>query len=275
MDAMERLQKGRRDAGARVQGKDMAILLPAILLLAGCPRMPVDLAPLTLAVDCPDIAETVKVARNSPPRILQCVLARVRDQTDPDAASLALGLRAAFFLADQSEGELARRFASEGVRLGEEAVRKGADGAVHYYLAMCLGVVVQDTVVLALRNLPRIEAELKLAMQLAPGEEQGGPARVLGMVYLKAPAWPQGIGDPDRALELLSEAATTWPDHPANRIFYAHALWEVSGEDAKDEIRRQLSKAIEAIEAHAFGYAGPKWRSDAEALARQVGVQVP
>ena len=68
-------------------------------------------------------------------------------------------------------------------------------------------------------------------MALTPDVSSAGPYRVLGMVYLKAPPWPRGIGDGDKALELLQEAVRRSPEYPLNRIFYARALWEVEGED--------------------------------------------
>lgn len=249
---------------------------------AGCPRftLPKDIVPLEAAIDCPALPagemRALRPVRTTPYKELACLLAAVRAEPSPDAALAAVATRAAFFLADQGSGHRAQRLASEGVRWAEHAIAGGLDrdGAVHYYLAMNLGVAVMDAVVLAVRNLPRLESELKRAIDLAPGEDQGGPVRVLGMLYLKAPSWPQGIGDQDRALELLSDAATTWPDHPANHVFYAQALWEVSGEDAREDIRMQLRRALDGIKSRDWGYAAERWRADVESLATSAGVPI-
>ncbi len=154
-------------------------------------------------------------------------------------------------LADRTEGDQARRegFASEGVRWAERALAQGGEerGDVNYYLAVNLGITVEKHPVAAIKNLDRLVASLEKAMALTPDVSSAGPYRVLGMVYLMAPPWPRGIGDGDKALELLREAVRRSPEYPPNRIFYARALWEVEGEEGEQEITEHLEEALRLL----------------------------
>ncbi|MDR0966527.1 MAG: hypothetical protein LBM75_08540 [Myxococcales bacterium] len=109
-----------------------------------------------------------------------------------------------------------------------------------------------------------LDQELALldVARLAAEEEQGGPLRVLAMIYLKAPGWPAGPGDLDLALALLQEAVERFPTHPLNRIFLAAALLEDGDEErAKAELEIGLELADEAL----WGEMARSWR-DMEAL---------
>ncbi len=126
-----------------------------------------------------------------------------------------------------------------------------------------------------LLNLGRIEALLTRAAALDPGVDQGGPVRVLGMLYIQAPAWPQGIGDPDRGLGLLRYAAHHFPAHPMNHLFLAQALWEVEGEDALPTVTRAVCRALRLAGSGDWGRAGEDWGRQARDLADEAGVQCP
>ena len=59
-------------------------------------------------------------------------------------------------------------------------------------------------------------------LDLKSRHRRRGPLRILTL-YLKAPAWPKGVGDHDKALELLEKAAKTHSGHPLNHLFYARS----------------------------------------------------
>ena len=171
---------------------------------------------------------------------MECALDALRKAAMTGYRPALLASRLCFLLGEHAEGSgRATRLGAEGVRWGDFAVANGGDrvGAVHYFIAMNMGIAVRHEVVLAIRNLGRIEDELKRATELDPETDDGGPPRVLGMLYFKAPSWPQGIGDPDKALELLAEVSREHPEHPLNALFYAQVLWDVQGDEAKQEVR--------------------------------------
>ena len=89
------------------------------------------------------------------------------------------------------------------------------------------------------------------------------PLRVLGMLYLRAPAWPKGIGDLDLALEHLEKAVKEFPAHPANCLFYAEALKE---DDRTKEAKKYLYLCVELINEGNWGEFGVCWKKDAEKL---------
>lgn len=243
--------------------------------------LPEDLATLRGAPACSDwsLADALRVGRTvdhrTPPADLECVLLSLRQEwlQSPDQAALAS--RACFLLADgEADPDRRRLLAAEGARWAEIAESLGAsDAATLYYHAVNLGLAVRDNVVVALKNLPRIEALLTRASALDPGVDRGGPVRVLGMLYLQAPAWPQGIGDPERGLGLLRYAAHHFPGHPMNHLFLARGLWEIEGEDAVDRVARSLCRALAG--APEWGRFGKDWRRQALDLADEAGVHCP
>jgi hypothetical protein len=157
------------------------------------------------------------------------------------------------------------------VSLAEQALTGGGagDGAVHYYLAANLGLAIHDHPLQAADNLSRLEQALQKAVQLAPATDAGGPLRLLGMLYLKAPSWPAGIGDGDKALDLLKQAAQTYPAHPLNHLFYAQALWEVDEKGA--EAAAELRKGQEQLRTGPWGYNKSIWSREFNSISRELG----
>lgn len=118
------------------------------------------------------------------------------------------------------------------------------------FLRACLtGMVYESQGLSASGKLPGLETLLKRALA-SPGIEQGGPHRALGLLYLRAPAWPAGIGDLDLALEHLDKAAGSYSDHPYNHICLAQALIE---DGQEDEAAAALDKAESLLDAGNWG----------------------
>jgi tetratricopeptide (TPR) repeat protein len=162
-----------------------------------------------------------------------------------------------------------RRWAERALAQGEED-----RGDVHYYLAVNLGINVEKHPVAAVKNLDRLVASLEKAMVLTPDVSNGGPYRVLGMVYLKAPPWPRGIGDGDKALELLQEAVRRHPEYPLNRIFHARALWEVEGEDNAQEITEHLEEALRLLNQEQWKAVRERWMDDLSKVAKEAHIEL-
>lgn len=246
--------------------------------------LPEDLANLRGAPACSgwSLSDALRVGRTvdrrTPSEDLECVLMSLRQEWLQGPQQAALASRVCFLLADvEPDADRRRLLAAEGARWGEiaESLGGSSDASTLYHHAMNLGIAVRDNVVVALRNLGRIEALLTRASALDPGVDEGGPVRVLGMLYVQAPAWPQGVGDPDRGLGLLRYAAHHFPGHPMNHLFLAQALWEVEGEDAVDRIARSLCRALRLADSRDWGRAGGEWRRQALDLAGQAGVRCP
>jgi tetratricopeptide (TPR) repeat protein len=255
----------------------LALLLAAAL--TGCGKLTKDTLALGEA-GCPAETAASLLARQnelgprSSTQDLRCALGTLRASQDPALAKTALGSRVALSLAERNPDPAARnQLAAEGVRFAETALAQGGDGdpAVHYYLAANLGLAIRGQPTLAADNLPRVEKEAKRALDLNPGLDDGGPLRLLGMLYLKAPPWPAGIGDGDKALDLLRQAAERHPEHPLNRLFYAQALWEVEGDSAAAKARSEFAAGEKALKQGEWGGARETWSREFEAVRKEIG----
>lgn len=215
-----------------------------------------------------------KFNKTTPRKTLKCALSILRNSLKTmDRAELAS--RICYMLADSdSDKNTRKRFAAEGVRWGEIALNLGDwfDGKVHYYLAINLGIAIENSTLMALKNLGRIVDELKKAQKYAPGTDGGGPARILAMIYLKAPSWPHGIGDVDKAVSMLKKLVHDYPNNPLNHIFYAEALWEADDEDAIADIRSQLDQAVVAINKGDLGYSKAQWLMRIKKIKCKTGI---
>jgi tetratricopeptide (TPR) repeat protein len=210
---------------------------------------------------------------------LQCALERLRNAKKSPIDEDAAGAQICFLLADRSKADQTRRerLAAEGLGRAERALAQGGEerGDVYYYLAVNLGITVEKHPVAAVKSLDRIVANLEKALALSPDIHSAGPYRVLGMVYLKAPPWPTGIGDGDQAQELLAEAVRRSPAYPLNRIFYARALWEVEGEDAEREIAANLEEALRLMNGERWRPVRERWMDEVTDIAGKAQVELP
>lgn len=253
--------------------RNLRPLIAALFLagVTGCANLHRDVVRFEGLSDCPKqtaaslLAGQSQLGPNSTTQTLECSLAFLRENHDPVLLRNSLGSRIALHLAERSADSGEREtLAAEGVRFAEGALALGSDkdAAVHYYLAANLGLAVRDRMSLALENLPRLENEMKRAVELDPGIDDGGPLRLLGMLYLKAPPWPTGIGDGDKALELLRRAAEQYPRHPLNHLFYAQALWEVEEDDATDRVKAELARGRKCLAKGNWGYSREPWEKE-------------
>ena len=210
--------------------------------------------------------------------ILECALNFVRNTKSASIHLTSAGAQACFLLADRTETDQIRRerFAAEGVRWAERALSEGAQGRgdVYYYLAVNLGIAIKEHPAVALKNLDRLVASLEKALELSPDVNYGGPYRVLGMLYLMAPPWPQGIGDGDKALELLQEAVRRFPEYPKNQVFYAQALWEIEGDAEREAITRHLNEGLVLMNQEPWQSVKDRWMDDLKYVAQEAHIEL-
>ncbi len=254
-------------------------LLSIGLLIGGCSHLGQEVVILSLAGDCPAYQENVWKAQTdlidskTPTQELQCRLAYLRSIASPSILQSHFPSRICLLLAERETDQATQeKFAAEGVDFAEQALSLGArgDGRVDYYWAVNMGLVIRKHPSLALKNLKLLAKRLEAAYQKVPSEDWGGPGRVLGMVYLKAPAWPQNIGDCDKALEILKQTVEQFPQHPLNHLFYAQALWDINQSDSIEAIRRELKKTRELLQEEQWGFARGIWTKELEAFEKEL-----
>jgi hypothetical protein len=93
-----------------------------------------------------------------------------------------------------------------------------------FWLGAAIGVQARERPATGLSALSKIEAAFKRAAEGNPEMEDAGPDRALALLYLRAPRWPRGPGDPDLGLEHAKKAVALRPDYPPNRLALAEAL---------------------------------------------------
>lgn len=249
-------------------------LLPAVSMLAvlaGCAGLETDHVRFDRLADCPRQSAAMLSAQHnqfgplSDTHALECALTVLRGSQDPAVLRTSLGSRLCLHLAEREANQEKReKLAAEGVDLAEAALKQGGgdDGAVHYYLAANLGLAVREHITVAMENLSRLESEMKQAQDLSPDIDDGGPLRLLGALYLKAPAWPNGIGDLDKALELLENAAKEHPGHPLNHLFYAQALWAEGEEAVLTQVKAEFALGERLLAEGNWGYNKESWKQE-------------
>nr|WP_305907531.1 hypothetical protein [Methylomarinum sp. Ch1-1]MDP4520293.1 hypothetical protein [Methylomarinum sp. Ch1-1] len=198
----------------------------------------------------------------------------LRNSDDPRLRRSPLASRLCLHLAEREPDQTKReQLAAEGVAFAEAALaRDGADdGALHYYLAANLGLVVREHIALAMNNLERLEREMQQALILNPDIDHGGPLRLLGALYLKAPAWPTGIGDIDKSLTLLARAVEQHPEHPLNHLFYAQALWHEDYETNLGQVKTEFALGESLLTEADWGHNVVPWKNEFIEFAQEIG----
>jgi hypothetical protein len=189
--------------------------------------------------------------------------AAAADPTRADAVIAAV--RAEVWLADHEEEPEAR--ADAATRAVQAAQWCGGERegppACSFWLGAALGVQARERPATGLSALPRIEAAFLRAAASDPALEDAGPERALALLYLRAPGWPAGPGDPDRGLEHARRAVGLRPDYPPNLLALAEALAATGdAEGGRATLGRALAAARDA-EEHGDPEAA-EWSHEAE-----------
>lgn len=127
--------------------------------------------------------------------------------------------------------------AQVGRELAEKAVRAfPRSGMAHYLLALLTGMEAERHPASGLQLVPVIEREALLAAKLGPGIDGGGPDRILGELYLRAPGFPMSVGDSEQSEVHFRRALTHDPERLENRLGLAEALMarEKNGEACRE-----------------------------------------
>ncbi len=117
--------------------------------------------------------------------------------------------------------------ALKGRKLAEAAVsRDPENGTAHYLAAYLTGLEAENDTLRGLGLAPVIERGALAAVRLSPQLDHGGPDRMLGELYLRAPGPPVSIGDLEKALAHYKRAVVQDPDFFENRLGLAKAYLE-------------------------------------------------
>lgn len=92
-----------------------------------------------------------------------------------------------------------------------------------YYRAVAMGLIAKANKLKGRSAMNTMRSDLQAALVRNPDFDHGGPHRILGALYLRAPGPPTGIGSTRRALHHLLHAHQIDPKYPDNILFLAEA----------------------------------------------------
>ena len=129
---------------------------------------------------------------------------------------------------------------------GAQAAKLQPSANTHLYHALCMGVRAQFAPTEGLGLVKSMLTAAEKVHTLKPKFEHAAGARLLGGIYLKAPAWPTSVGDGEMAIEYLEKATELAPNWPENKILLAEAYY---AEDRADEALQQLQDVERLLKA--------------------------
>lgn len=176
--------------------------------------------------------------------------------------------RALFFLSFEAMPDKQARLASRCMDVARVSTAAGRRAESFYYAALCMGARARVRNLEGLELLPEMVAAGRAARRIDPTIAHAGPDRLLGSIYLRAPAWPTSVGDIDEALMHLRSAVAAAPRWPENHLLLAEALVD---DDRPEEARRVFAHAMELM--HCGGARGwlVFWKPDVARLQDKLG----
>jgi tetratricopeptide (TPR) repeat protein len=171
--------------------------------------------------------------------------------------------RALYLATLTAEAPRAAELASRCIPTAQASVAACSDAEAALYLALCFAARARARVDEALDLLPRMVEAAEEALRRDPTVEHAAPHRVLGGIYLRAPAWPTSVGDPDTALEHLYQAVHLAPEWAENHLIQGEALLVTGDAEGATAALKRARRALRLPIA-----AG--WRAFWAADARQL-----
>jgi hypothetical protein len=161
-------------------------------------------------------------------------LAEVAARRDPAALCEALEV-----LIDRRKDRRAdRQYAYEQIRQFSEET-----AAYYYSLASITGRLVQDRGLLGMPLVPAMERAAERSRELDPSYKGGAATRLLGTLYVFAPATVLEHGDSEIGLELLEELTEDRPEVVENHLRLAEAYIALNDpEPAQPHLCRSLAQ---------------------------------
>lgn len=133
------------------------------------------------------------------------------------------------------------RFALEAIGFCEKAVRADENRAEgYYYRAIATGLYAEQNKLKSRDAMKRIERDALRAIELDAALSHGGPHRLLGALYLRAPGPPTGVGSLRRASQHIRQAVQLAPDYPENLLFLAEL-------HLKSRNRQEAQRLVEQV----------------------------
>lgn len=254
----------------------LTLVLGTLLPLTGCPRpdgalyavdpnrakgLPRDAEELVSLSDAICAIPAFRTTLRESDRALAALEVALYRRQREDFALLWRLARANFRMTELLANKEQRlRYAEAGVAFAERARKVNASRVEpHYFLALNLAKVAEAKHKLGL--IKEVIAAAEIAGKLDGRFDEAGPFRLIGKVYLTAPAWPVSVGSPEKAIETLERAVSLAPA-PTNRLFLGQAYYH-------DEEYEKARTLLEGALKHGREI-DPRWRREAEDYLRRI-----
>lgn len=160
-------------------------------------------------------------------------------------------------------------FFNEGVECGKEGVAIDENSLEsNFWLAVNYGSFGQEKGIMqSLALVTPIKEAAEKALELDESYFYGGPYRVLGRLYHKAPGFPFSIGNTKKAIEYLERAVELGPKFYLNHLFLAEAYisdWK------NDKAREHLEWILDAPPNKNHEHEDEGYRREAELLLEKL-----
>jgi tetratricopeptide (TPR) repeat protein len=153
-------------------------------------------------------------------------------------------------------------YARKGVTYAQRALKLNAKRVEPpYFLALNTAKVAEATHEVKLMK--SIVGYAKRAAAIDESYDDAGPLRILGKVYITAPAWPVSVGSPEKGVEVLSRAVEISPV-PINRIFLGQAYYH------DEEYERAEKELKQALEDGRITRINARWHKEAEEYLERI-----
>jgi len=171
------------------------------------------------------------------------------------------------FLAEHEAANTNRLAAAKrGIVLARQAWElkpAGAEG--HYWYAVNTGLLADVDRSYGMNAVTEMESALRKSLALAEKYDYAGATRLLGILHLRTPPPPVGIGSARKGLRLLQRATELFPDYPENQLYLGEALRE---NNRADEARSAWQKVVEAKPWPDRQFESTQWQQRAQQLLR-------
>lgn len=176
----------------------------------------------------------------------------------------------AVWTANYTEDEdLQSDLAEQAITLCNTAIQADSSRVEGYfYRAVATGLFIQENKLKGRSGMSEIRADAQRAIELDSTFSHGGPYRVLGTLYLRAPGPPTGIGSVRRALQYLKQAHDVAPTHPGNVLRLAEAHLEAGHPEEAASLLDRFDEALASYDGAARTEEG--WQADATALRQRL-----
>lgn len=236
--------------------KRLGLLLISLFVLSACTTVGENVSGTTLPQqELIQLTLQAQHAFNREPRSLNSVLQAYELMTEAAGGSrrsdsssyqrMILASRYANWLSYYSTDSQDKiRYAKQAVAFSNTAViLNGREAAGYYYRAMATGLYAQQQPLQSMDAMQKIQQDAFTAVKLDETYDMGGPHRILGGLYLRAPGPPTGVGSLQRALKHLRISYSLGKDQPDNNLLLAEALIRVDNEaEAKALLTPLLAK---------------------------------